>query len=124
MKLYHWTCLDHGSPAIMASGFVEPRVHPMLDFKLSWWTHIPWASRDALGLSSHQLVCDRMSQQFVADVDPHEVAAWTEFRRGFMARYPERASGLRQLEAAPGAKPSYWWVAPEPIPVSMVLEVA
>lgn len=124
MKLYHWTCLDHGAEPIMQTGMVIPNAHPLLGFKFSWWSHIPWASRESLGLSSRMLTCDRMGQQFVADVEDGQVTRWQTFRAGVLREYPDRIGGVRQLEAATGTRPDWWWVAPDPVRVALVLEMS
>lgn len=122
MKLYHWTCNDHGADKILESGLVIPGAQTLLGVKLSWWSHVPWAGRAELGLTSALLRCDRMGMQFVADVEPGQVSSWSIFRTGLMQQRPDMVPIVRALEAAKGTKPGYWWVAPEEIPVKLVVE--
>lgn len=102
MKLYHRTCA-HRIDEIRADGFLKPHTQPLLGVRLLWLTHVPWADRAALALSSDTLNCDRM--QYLLEIpEPREVVPWTLLR-------PElNPAAVRQLEAARGARPAFWWV--------------
>ena len=66
--------------------------------------------RNALGLTSEILHCDRTSHRYRVVED--EACIW----------WPEYASRLhrstrKQIENADGARPKHWWVAPGPVRV-------
>lgn len=123
MILYHRTCVDHGAPAIRESGLVVPQPHQLIGIVASWWAPMPWATRQALALSSTMLDCDRMAVLFMADVDPTQVARWYDVKPTVMERGGVVARQfVNHLEAAHGARPDWWYVAPEPIAVVEVTD--
>ena len=109
--LYHYTC-DHGAAGIARDGWVSPlsdRVespYPQADF--AWFTDLDTPIREALGLTSHILSCDRTAHRFKV-TDATEVARYLDVRRNLPS--------LHDLELAPGAMPAHWWIASEPVPV-------
>lgn len=103
--LYHYTC-DHRRPRILADDRI---LRPGADGYV-WLTDLDWPVREALGLTSLTLDCDRTQHGFkVTTVLPGEnVFPWWAIRR-FVS--PE----MRDLEEAPGAMPRHWYVAVEPV---------
>ncbi len=109
MTLYHFTC-DHGhrqivdqllpgsymSTAVGASPFV-------------WMTNLESPNRDALGLTSHFIDCDRTSFRYRV-TDESSAIWWMDARR----MLPEGYVGL--LESSHGARPMHWWISLEPVP--------
>lgn len=116
MRLYHYTC-EHGAERIeyLSNGMVIPQRQPVLgDLHLSWFTSMPSAGREALGLTSKSLSCDRMEALF--EVEPDDVGAaitWAEFKTQ-EAFAPLVAAG-RSLEAVRGTRPALWLVAAQPV---------
>lgn len=75
MRLYHYTCKDHGQPGIDRTGLLKP--NPQLFLALPpvvWLTDLPTAD-DAmgLGLTSTYLKCDRTAVRYVVET---EKAVW------------------------------------------------
>lgn len=109
--LYHYTC-DHGHSQI--DGHICPLAW---DDGLAigtpgvyaWFTDLAVPIKDALGLTSSVLNCDRTAHRY--RVTGHTgIEPWVpEFRRIW--------TWGRELESAPGARPAHWYVATEPVPV-------
>jgi len=114
VKLWHRTC-GHRIEQILADGELRPQKHVMLGYKMIWLTPMPWADRDALGLSSNTLACDRM-EYLLEVVDPHQVAPWSAVKQTM-----DRVA-VRYLEATRGARPDYWWVTGVPQQIRLVDE--
>lgn len=110
--LYHYTC-DHGWSGIRDAGVVRPNAHPLLAHPLSWWTDLDAPLREALGLTSHILSCDRARYRVkVVLPEAPTIVWWPRWARGHV---PPR---IREyLESAPGAAPAHWYVANQPVPV-------
>jgi hypothetical protein len=111
--LWHYTCLD-GLVAILASGNVlRPNQHPFLPRPLVWLTDQADPDREALGLTSTVLSCDRLAA-VVYVTDLHDVAWWPDYRQQLRPR--PRARDIRDLEH--GRRPSSWWVSERPLPIA------
>lgn len=116
--LYHYTC-HHGHDGITDRGHVLPA--RLLDTTLPW-DDMPWTmsfawftdmavpTREALGLTSHLIKCDRTLHRYRV-LDDAFVEWWPSFAR------PLSAHMRAELEQAPGARPSHWWVSTAPVPV-------
>lgn len=113
MRLYHFTC-DHGLAKIRETGELVPQDQPMLEDRLIWFTPFAGASAADLGMVPVMLKCDRMAHR--VSVETAFGVAWSEVRGLY------RADRVRALEAAPGAKPGYWWVARVPVPVTVAVD--
>ena len=118
MSLYHFTC-DHGYADIIRDGHVKPLFDILGGMEgdgpaappsgsFAWFTDLDTPNRDALGLTSRILSCDRTAYRFEV-TDETQVARWLDMRRLLPALWP--------LELAPGAMPAHWWIASEPVPV-------
>lgn len=108
--LWHFTCA-HSVAGIERTGTLRPHRHPMIGQPLVWLTDLAQPFRDALGLTSHTLRCDRTEYRFLA-TDISETVWWPSY---------SRARGLARqvctaLEAAPGAMPRHWWVSTVLVP--------
>lgn len=106
-QLYHYTC-EHRQTAILIDDSV---LRPGTDGFL-WLTDLDYPFRNALGLTSTMLKCDRTKYRFDVDMielDPTTVMPWVRLRREFD---PVMVEGL---ESAPGAMPMHWWLAIEPV---------
>lgn len=117
--LYHFTC-SHGYAKIGAAGKLRPASSRipglrLLPGRFVWLTDLAVPVRDALGLTSTSLQCDRTEHRYrVVDPQNPEIIPWSVARRKC-----DRAQVLA-LESAPGAQPDHWWVAT--IPVRVVLD--
>lgn len=108
--LYHYTC-DHGHSLI--DGVVIPATFQTQDAlggpgEYAWFTDLSVPIRDALGLTSTILDCDRTAHRYRV-LDAECIRPWREARRVY--RW-----GV-DLEQAPGARPAHWYVSTEPVPV-------
>lgn len=115
--LWHYTC-DHAARKI--DGVLTPgadRIERIAELakrglrvpwttRLVWLTDLDYPDRDALGLTSTLLTCDRTAHRYrVLDVD--QCVPWTSVRRDFPRH--------EWIEAAPGVMPRHWFVAFGPI---------
>jgi hypothetical protein len=106
-QLFHYTC-EHGQTAILLDNEV---LRPGPDGFL-WLTDLNYPFRDALGLTSKTLSCDRTEYRFDVDMvelTPTNVMPWWALRREFD---PLVVDGL---ESVPGVMPMHWWLAVEPL---------
>lgn len=108
-RLYHFTC-RHAAAGIHQAGELRPNGHPWLPEPLVWLTDLEDAWREALGLTSHTLYCDRTECRFRAATTSSAVP-WTVYRRSV----PVRAA--HALEREPGVMPAHWWVSLLPVPI-------
>lgn len=109
MKLFHYCC-SHSAKSIRRDRVLKPHPQIVLDGRpMVWLTDLEVAGRDALGLTSVTLRCDRM--QFVATVEDDAPQRWTTFAR--LLRREQREA----LEAYEGALPMHWWVSESPVPI-------
>lgn len=110
LRLYHFTC-DHGHEQIdrniVPAAVLTSRASGGPG-DLAWFTDLTVPQRDALGLTSHILSCDRTVHRYRA-TDATDLVPWIGVRRF----YP----WAEELESAPGARPRHWYVADVPIPV-------
>lgn len=112
--LWHYTC-DHGheqieraAPAhVVPAAALSPQIHhgPSI---LAWFTDLDSPIRDALGLTSQILSCDRTAHRYRV-TDGYSIVPWVEVRRLWL--------WADELESAPGAMPRHWFVASVPVPV-------
>jgi hypothetical protein len=117
MPYWHWSC-EHRAPAIAGDDFLlRPHAQVMLGrTPLVWFTSSALASREALGLSSTRLRCDRMEHLFVVvDEDLDKVHTWEALKRE--PWFAPFLGGAQLLEAARGTRPILWGVATEPVRV-------
>lgn len=108
MLLYHYTCA-HGLEGIGTEGTGVLMPHQ----GLVWLTDLEAPFREALGLTSYTLSCDRTAHRFRAVDGLHAVMPWVQFRREAVP--PDRRAWAAALEAAPGAMPRHWWVCALPL---------
>lgn len=117
--LYHYTC-SCSLDGIRRDGFLRPYPHPLMRryplpgaepiAGLVWLTDLEVAWREALGLTSKVVKCDRTEHRFQA-ADESTAVPWIKFRRRVHAAV--RAA----LEEAEGALPAHWFVSTVPVPV-------
>lgn len=109
MKLYHYTC-SHSVPGIERDGVLKGRPWPFWPQAgpLVHLTDLDWPDRDALGLTSHTLGCDRTEYRVTVDA---EAEHWPVF-----ARTLPRAVRFA-LEDGPGRRPMHWYVGTMPVEV-------
>jgi hypothetical protein len=106
VTLYHYTC-RHSLAKLTAAAdvFGTMVLEPMSPGGLLWLTDLETPYREALGLTSMILNCDRTEYRLEV-MDPSTVQRWVDVRR----QYP----GLRELELAPGVMPMHWYVSTSP----------
>lgn len=107
--LYHYTC-DHGADGIRREGVIRPNRHVILGVGVVWLTDLDVPYREALGLTSHILSCDRTAHRLEV-VCPWAVW-WPRYARGLPS------SARWAVESAAGMAPVHWWVATEPVAVA------
>lgn len=113
MSFYHFTCLDHGLPGIRETGQLQPfTALPVLVPELVWLTDLESPHREALGLTSELLECDRTAVRIPVQ-EQHSVMPWWRWRRA----HPEYQAWARVLEDAPGVRPAHWFVSAAPLPI-------
>ena len=122
-SLYHYTC-SHSALRIREQGWIKPacllphRSYDSLPLSyraiaiavgsMCWLTDLaPPTYRDALGLSSLILKCDRTESCFEVEPDWEGTRWWMRVRK----QYPQ----LRELEEADGAMPMHWFVSDRPV---------
>ena len=116
--LYHFTCADHGYPGIARSREIRPYPH----LKLPTWPPVVWLtdlarpSRDAVGLTSARLTCDRLAVRLT--VEAPEAVPFAEARRRW--RIPLDAF----LDLTAYGDPAHWYVSQEPIVGSQIVAEA
>ena len=103
MKLYHFTC-DHGREGIGARGELTPQGdHPFLGCRVIWLTSDPWPDRDAAGLTSDLVRCDRMEFRYVvSDLDRCRPWIGSPEREG---TDPDVVADLERY-----GRPETWWL--------------
>lgn len=112
MRLYHFTCLDHGATSIERDGLIRPGSHLGIDLPQSmfaWFTDLDATPREALGLTSQVAKCDRMARRYT--VKPDRIFPWMLIRKTLPWHFVEA------LESTEGAMPRHWFVSAEPVEV-------
>lgn len=109
IDLWHFTCGDHGAPGITADRYLRPNRHPLIADALVWMTDLDHPMREALGLTSNTLRCDRTAYRVRVAGDG--AMPWTRYRRRVHRDVAE------YLESFPGAMPAHWWVSTQRVPI-------
>lgn len=108
MKLFHFTC-HHGYLGIGRRGELRPMVeHPLLRVKVIWLTSESAPDREATGLTSRFISCDRMAYRYVV-TDSTGCRPWL----GSPERTDAPADAVAVLEEY--GDPEHWWVATDPV---------
>ena len=101
--LYHYTC-EHWAMMIGPAGVLRPWYQPFLGIGLVWLTDMAEPDREALGLTSSMLMCDRTEHRYrvtsAADIEP-----WLLF--------PSHAADdeFLALFESPPRQPARWFVS-------------
>ena len=108
MRLYHYTC-DHGRAGIERDGFVKPGLDGLV-----WLTDLldvkrRSKTRQALGLTSNILNCDRFVHVF--EVEPQAMSYREAVACGLVSR--TRHMGL----VRPWTREANWYVSVTPVAV-------
>ena len=102
MTLYHYTC-HHSVKGITRRGMIRPTPHPLIpDHRIVWLTDMATPDRDALGLTSDYLACDRLAFRYLVDAEDAE--PWATFAARASVPFLSRA----YLET--GRAPDRWFV--------------
>jgi hypothetical protein len=119
--LWHFTC-DHAARRIGDRGDLVSALVLVPDKPLPWWSAYVWLTdlahppREALGLTSRMLSCDRLAHRYRV-LDASGAYPWVAVRRNV----PERLRAPLELQA--GVRLVHWWVALGPVPVVEQSEV-
>lgn len=97
--LWHYTCPDHGHPAIYGSGKLKPGADGVV-----WLTDMEFPDRAALGLTRVSLNCDRGARRYRVD-ETKRVVPWMLFRQQVDTHVRDL------LETFPGVMPRHWFVS-------------
>jgi hypothetical protein len=116
--LYHYTC-THYAQLIRECGLIMPGIQlhgrDVGGSRFAWFTDIkPPVPREAVGLTSLTLSCDRTECVFTVDRTSSHIHRWTDVRRAHR--------DLWGLELAEGALPMHWFVSQSPIAVLAEVE--
>lgn len=107
MRLWHFTCM-HGFAGLGAHGTLQPSPHcfiPALG-PIVWLTEDPDPDRDAVGLTSTILDCDRLQFRYRV-LSASRAIPWAA------VRHLVPLDVLRDLESF--GKPETWWISRAPI---------
>jgi hypothetical protein len=109
--LWHFTC-EHGFAGLGERGKLGLNPHPLLPKlgQVAWLTSDPTPERDAVGLTSSLLMCDRMAYRYRVE-SPSRCIPWTAVRH---LAAPEVLHDLESFGA-----PETWWIAREPVWVTL-----
>jgi hypothetical protein len=109
MRLYHYTCFDHGDPGIQRDGFLRPKRHILIGKRLIWLTSLEQPEMLGLGLTHDTISCDRTAVRY--EVSTPYAVRWSRWAR--QNKVP--ADLRRDLESL--GMPDCWWVAERVLPV-------
>jgi hypothetical protein len=104
MSLYHYTCA-HSLAKMRPDPYGYVTLQPLSPGGLLWLTDLETPIREALGLTSQIINCDRTEYRLEL-LDHSTVRRWVDVRRMYR--------GLWDLEFAPGAMPMHWFVSTSP----------
>lgn len=122
MSFWHYTC-EHSQRKMGDTGMLlplrqlvgaDPLARHLSGFRaplghIIWLTDLDSPIADALGLTRNSLRCDRTAHRYrVVDYVPMH---YPSVRRHLSKKLRD------ELETAPGAMPSHWYVAYTPVPV-------
>lgn len=127
--LYHYTCAHShtllGKVGTLLPGLAlmgpDPRHehrHVDLPFQSSliWATDLRYPNREALGLTSYLLACDRTTHRYrLLHDDDTGMVPWLEVRRQMFTR--GLGATVYELEEPTGVRPRHWWVSSRPVAV-------
>lgn len=133
MTLFHYCC-EHVAPKIARDGFLKPGMAwRHYDFKMLshgepmsglwrapavvWLTDLARPDRQALGLTSFTLPCDRTEVRFTVS-DATGVVPW----RDFAETHGAASDWLSVMEA--GRSPEHWFVATNCLPICEQIRMA
>lgn len=101
-ELFHYTCHERRM-LIGDEGWLKPSPQTLL----LWATDLDVPVREALGLTSVALDCDRGEYRYRV-LEPEKFLPWMAIRRNFRPEFVE------MLEHVDGVMPRHWWVAARP----------
>src|SRR5947209_2997091 len=108
MILYHFTCA-HGAKAIGKRGHLRPNPNAFFGVPaVVWLTDQAQPQRDAVGLTSVTLPCDRLAYRYRTENGP--AVRWDDWKR---THVPTRTIEVLESYAEDG--PRHWWVSERPL---------
>jgi hypothetical protein len=114
VSLYHYTC-DHGRDALGDEGWLRtghalnPKTSHLWQAGYIWLTDLSVPIKDALGLTSNFIHCDRTEHRYLIDPAFEYVTPYMSIRKHLS--FAKRM----QLEESPGARPMHWYVTRVPV---------
>lgn len=115
-QLYHYTC-RHAAAKIhgfgRSDGMLIPQPQPYTLHAVLWLTDLETPDRDALGLTSHMLNCDRTEVRFA--VRPDDLKWAMRYASWARAVHLRRADREALETATPGLLPAHWFVSLVPL---------
>lgn len=111
--LYHFTCGDHGKPAIERTMTLRPNPTGLMPTPVVWLTDIETPTREQTGLTSTIISCDRTEYRAVV-TNTKSVMWWPDYCRKRRVNLSLRA----MLEH--GCDPEHWWVCEKPLTVDAI----
>jgi hypothetical protein len=107
VPLWHFTC-EHGFAGLRQLGVLRPNRHPLAPGlePLIWLTDDPDPERDAVGLTSSHLTCDRLTYRYRA-LSASRCVPWSA------VRHRVDKAVLADLESF--GQPETWWISSEPL---------
>lgn len=115
LRLYHYTCAEHGRPGIEAAKHVRPFPQPLLRKNLSWFTDMELPDRQALGLTQATLCCNRTEYRVTVNTTGSGIVPWWHWQHGKVQRV------IREVLELDGL-PMHWWVSELPVAALDIVE--
>ena len=112
LRLWHFTCADHGRKGIGKRGMLLPNWHAFLGASLLWLTTEKHPDRFASGLGQSVAKCDRMAYRY-SITDTRDCEPWLASK----ARSKAPAEAVEALESY--GDPEHWWIATVPVPARL-----
>lgn len=116
MRVYHFTCADHGADPIRREGLRVGRMLYILGgVAFPWSDAFSWATTDAdpaaqTWATRNLVTCDRTTVRFTLDVPSAWVIPWSVFRQA----WPGDHHGLREFEG--NHNTIHWRLVRLPVP--------
>lgn len=108
-QLYHFTC-DKGARLIGRYNclIIPQGAHPVCGWSLAWFTTETAPDREATGLTSALVTCDRMAFRYTI-TDPSPCVPWTG------SRWQEETPAAFRRVMEKHGDAEHWWVSDRPV---------
>lgn len=115
LRLYHYTCGDHGRAGIEATKVVRPFPQPLLRANLAWFTDMETPCRWSLGLTKATLCCDRTEFRVSVNTKDTEILPWWHWCHNVVPGV------IREMYELDGLH-LHWWVSEKPVIAQEIVE--